>query len=109
MSDRVLRIIWDRQFGNRSLKMVLVRIAAESDRPGRPALLSVGAIACDLEICTKTVQRALREAEQRGLIRLADRELGPYPRRYIIDIETFLTFPLTPAGRRRRARRGGVA
>ncbi len=103
MSERVLAIVRNRRFGDTTLKHVLKRLAVAAQDDGSRINISVGTLAEDCELSTKTIQRVLRKAGKLGILRLMCREQGPLARIYNLDVPYLATYRLTEVGRRREA------
>ena len=108
MSERVLSIVRDRRFDHTTLKHVLKRLAWEAADGGSQVIVSIDTLADDCQLVSNTVQRALRKAEELGLLHLVNRERGRWPRVYSLDLEALLAHPLTRVGRRRAANARGA-
>ena len=76
MSERVLSIVRDRRFDHTTLKHVLKRLAWEAADGGSQVIVSIDTLADDCQLVSNTVQRALRKAEELGLLHLVNRERG---------------------------------
>ncbi len=91
----------DRDFGDRTLKNVLERIAWFADEDGRSVYPKMQTIADALGLALRTVQYQMRQLEKKGFIKL-DREARQHrPRVYRLNVETILAKPLTGTARRR--------
>ncbi len=101
MSERVLAIVRNRRFGDTTLKHVLKRLAVAAQDDGSRINISVGTLAEDCDLSTKTIQRVLRKAERLGILSLMCRELGALARIYSLDLPYLITYPFTEVGRRR--------
>ncbi len=82
MSERVLSIVRDRRFDHTTLKHVLKRLAWEVADGGSQVIVSIDTLADDYQLDSNTVQRALRKAEELGLLHLVNRERERWPRVY---------------------------
>ena len=76
VSERVLAIVRNRRFGDATLKHVLKRLAVAAQDDGSRINISVGTLADDCDLSTKTIQRVLRKGERLGILSLMCRELG---------------------------------
>lgn len=106
MSERVLAIVRNRLFGDKTLKHVLELLASAAQDDGSRINVSVRTLAEDCEVTEKTIQRTLRQAKKLGILRLMCRELGPLPRIYSLDVPYLATYPLTDVGRQREEHLG---
>ena len=106
MSERVLAIVRNRVFGDKTLKHVLELLASAAQDDGSRINVSVRTLAEDCEVTEKTIQRTLRKAKKLGILRLMCRELGPLPRIYSLDVPYLATYPLTDFGRQREEHLG---
>jgi len=106
MSERVLAIVRNRLFGDKTLKHVLELLASAAQDNDSRINVSVGTLAEDCEVTEKTIQRTLRQAKKLGILRLMCRELGPLPRIYSLDVPHLATYPLTDVGQQREEHLG---
>ena len=110
MSELILSVVRDRHFNDTTLKHVLGRLAWEARDDGTNIIVSIEGVADDCDLSPNTIRRALRMAERIGVLRLEERERGPWPRVYSIDVPYLAAaFPLTRSGARRLAQRRGAA
>lgn len=68
MSVRVMSLCYDARFGSANRKAVAVALADHADDKGANVYPSVARLAFKTELSERTVQRALRELEQIGII-----------------------------------------
>lgn len=68
MSVRIMTMCYDARFGSSSRKAVAVALADHADDNGEHVYPSVAALAYKTELAGRTVQRALRDLEEMGLI-----------------------------------------
>ncbi len=109
MTAVLLEMVRDRHFGDTTLKNVFARLAWEAADDGSDIEVSITNLADDCDLTTKTIQRALRKARHLGLLHLAERERGPWPKIYQLDLPQLAALPVTASGRRRLAQRRGAA
>ena len=109
MTEHVMVIVRDRHFGDSTLKHVMGRLAWAARDDGSHIIVSIDTLADDCDLTGNTIRRVLRN-ERLGVLRLEERERGPWSRRYSLDV-TFLVeaFPLSYVGNRRLARPWGAA
>lgn len=101
MSAALQEMVRDRHFGDTNLKNVIARLAWEAADDGSNVRISVSALADDCDLTTRTIQRVLRKAPDLGLLHLAERECGPRPKIYRLDIQQLATLPVTATCARR--------
>ncbi len=101
MSTVLEEMVRDRRFGDTNLKNVIARLAWAAADDGSDVEISVSALADDCDLTTRSIQRILRKARDLGLLHLAERERGPRPKIYQLDIQQLATLPVTETYARR--------
>lgn len=92
MSVRVMAMVWAAPLGGASLKLVMLKLADVAAEDGTRVYPSIQRIASETALSERTVQTAMRELREAGLITLIREGGGKYANEYRINIDVLEGF-----------------